>query len=125
LLLDDSVVDALVHAVNHDGEQEAVNGPDVLEVDPVVHHSVVLNVALAFSISAEFWLLLGKNKPANINGETDSDEVVHLEEETESTLLHLVDLGEKLNELVHTLHAEINEHKPVDVLHVSCGILVV
>ena len=37
LLLDYSLVDTLVHAVNHDGEDETEDGPDVLEEDPVIH----------------------------------------------------------------------------------------
>ena len=125
MLSDNSVVDSLVHAVHHDGEEEAEDGPDVLEVDPSVHELVVLLEGCGLGISSKDWLVHDSDEPADVDGEADSNEVVHLEEETEGTLLHLVDLREKLNELVHTLHAEVDEHEPVDVLHVGGSVLVV
>lgn len=125
LLLNNSAVDALVHAVDHDGEKEAEDGPDVLEVDPVVHKSVVLVQVVAFWVIAEFGFVHDSDKPSNVDGETNSNKVVHFEEKTEGTLLHLVDLGEKFNELVHALHAKIDKHEPVDVLHVCCRVFVV
>jgi len=38
----DSVVDSLVHAIDHDGEKEAEPDPDELEVNPVIHELVLL-----------------------------------------------------------------------------------
>jgi len=81
-------------------------------------------VLLAHALGGELWLGHDGNKPADVDGEANADEVVHLEEETESALLHLVDLREELDELVHTLHAEVDEHQPIDVLHVSGSVLV-
>lgn len=75
--------------------------------------------------TTEFERLDSQNEVGNVDGKTNADEVVHLEEETEGTLLHLVDLREKLDELVHTLHAEVDEHEPVNVLHVGGSVLVV
>ena len=102
MLPDNSVVDTLVHAVNHDGEQEAEDGPDVLEVDPVVHQSVFL---VQIVVCLELGLVHDVHEPGDVDRESNANEVIHLEEKTEGTLLHLVDLGEKLNELVHALHA--------------------
>ena len=120
----DSLIDALVHAVNDDREDETENSPDVLEVNPVIHESVVVFEAFLHALGCLCWRVHNGNKPADVNRKTNADEVVHLEEKTESTLLHLVDLREELNELVHALHTEVDEHEPIDVLHVSGSILI-
>lgn len=125
MLLNNSIVDTLVHAVNHDGDQEAADSPDVLEVDPVVHKSILTVDLLTIFVLAELWLLLGGDEPGDVDSQANSNKVVHFEEKTKGTLFHLVDLGEELDELIHGLHAEVDEHEPVDVLHVSGGILIV
>jgi len=62
-----------------------------LEVDPVVHE-LVLSSILNFLIAGEYEWLDSKNEISNVDGKTNADEMVHLEEETEGTLLHLSSL---------------------------------
>ena len=120
----DSVVDSLVHAVNHDGEKEAEPDPDELEVDPVVHELVLLGkfqVLWSLLSSAKFEGLDTEDEVSNVDRKANSNEMVHLKEETEGTLLHLSSLWHELNQLIHGLHGQVNEHEPVDVLHVWYG----
>lgn len=67
ILLDDSIVDASVHAEYKNHPQETEHSPCLLEVDPVEHQFIVFIVSLLKGICTELGFLIGDHEPADIN----------------------------------------------------------
>lgn len=76
LSLDNSLVDAAVHAPDQEREEETDHGPYVLEEDPVVHEFEVTKQAVAVGVILELGLLHHGNKPSAIDGQTDANKVI-------------------------------------------------
>lgn len=116
-----SSVHFAVDKVYDEGQHEANPCKDILDVNPLVH-SLVLGSLFGVGDYGRFEVKVN-NKPHDVDTEANSNDVVHLEEKSEGTFFHLHNLGEQLNDLVHTLHAKEDEHKPVDVLHMIGSLL--
>ena len=76
-----------VNKVNNGGNNQAKVQINILEIKPIVH---VIEISLVRCIDS-LWGYCVLNEPGNIACKSDSHKVVHLEKETEGSLLELVD----------------------------------
>jgi len=101
-----------VDEADDNDHKKAEESVEEVKNEPVIHVREIFSLLLSRSgcnVLGWFWSIEIHIEPADVSGNKDSDEVVHLEEETKSTLLELVKNREKLDHLVHSTHAEVDE----------------
>ena len=100
-----------------------------MKVEPIVH---VIEIALKkLFLSSRIrgvleligWRIICEVEPGDVEGQNNSNKVVHLEEKAESTLLKLVNDGKELDHFVHASKTEVNEKQPIDK-HEMVGFLI-
>ena len=108
----------------YDCEEEWEEWIDILKQDIVIHSIEVILIVIINQCHDLFNIFaLHKHKPSDVNCQTEANNVIHFKKETKSSFFHLVDSWKKFDHFIHNVHAKVDEHQPVNILHMVDNVL--